>query len=467
MKKKLFRTHAFITGIVLIGFICITIINYCTYSVVIRDDIRNISRLTSLNIFSSISNELTKPIFVSLTMANDSFLKSWLRGENDSPEQIAELQDYLNGLKRKYDYSSVFLVSAKTNIYYHYNGINKVISRDDSHDVWYYNFVASGIPHRLEVDTDEMARNELTVFVDCRIEDDHGELMGVVGVGVKIRELQQILASFELDFDLTAFLVNREGVVQVHTSDAMIANATIDDLLPVSEYRKKIFTKSRVESSWYKYNGQETCLVTRYIDDLDWYLIVEKDTAIIKESLLLQLWKDILVVACIIILILLLVSGTVSRYDKFMTLFATTDKLTGLMNRERFNAILSRKLWERPLVFMFDVDHFKHINDTRGHLWGNEVLARVGHKAEEIVGKAGCVARWGGDEFIGFIDAPGDAEETLRCLLESVRDLDNHVTISIGATRINPEDDMDAILMRVDDGMYRSKAEGRDRITYI
>ena len=423
MKKKLFRTHAFITGIVLIGFICITIINYCTYSVVIRDDIRNISRLTSLNIFSSISNELTKPIFVSLTMANDSFLKSWLRGENDSPEQIAELQDYLNGLKRKYDYSSVFLVSAKTNIYYHYNGINKVVSRDDSHDVWYYNFVASGIPHRLEVDTDEMAR--------------------------------------------TAFLVNREGVVQVHTSDAMIANATIDDLLPVSEYRKKIFTKSRVESSWYKYNGQETCLVTRYIDDLDWYLIVEKDTAIIKESLLSQLWKDILVVACIIILILLLVSGTVSRYDKFMTLFATTDKLTGLMNRERFNAILSRKLWERPLVFMFDVDHFKHINDTRGHLWGNEVLARVGHKAEEIVGKAGCVARWGGDEFIGFIDAPGDAEETLRCLLESVRDLDNHVTISIGATRINPEDDMDAILMRVDDGMYRSKAEGRDRITYV
>ena len=108
----------------------------------------------------------------------------------------------------------------------------------------------------------------------------------------------------------------------------MIANATIDDLLPVSEYRKKIFTKSRVESSWYKYNGQETCLVTRYIDDLDWYLIVEKDTAIIKESLLSQLWKDILVVACIIILILLLVSGTVSRYDKFMTLFATTDKLT-------------------------------------------------------------------------------------------------------------------------------------------
>lgn len=46
MKKNLFRTHAFITGIVLIGFICITIINYCTYGIVIRDDIRNISRLT-------------------------------------------------------------------------------------------------------------------------------------------------------------------------------------------------------------------------------------------------------------------------------------------------------------------------------------------------------------------------------------------------------------------------------------
>ncbi|MFR3459095.1 MAG: cache domain-containing protein [Bilophila wadsworthia] len=249
MKKKLFRTHAFITGIVLIGFICITIINYCTYSVVIRDDIRNISRLTSLNIFSSISNELTKPIFVSLTMANDSFLKSWLRGENDSPEQIAELQDYLNGLKRKYDYSSVFLVSAKTNIYYHYNGINKVVSRDDSHDVWYYNFVASGIPHRLEVDTDEMARNELTVFVDCRIEDDHGELMGVVGVGVKMRELQQILASFELDFDLTAFLVNRE-VWQSHVR-SMIATppSTINARIHTADFARA------VEAHWYN-NGR-------------------------------------------------------------------------------------------------------------------------------------------------------------------------------------------------------------------
>lgn len=467
MKKNLLRTHTFIAGIVLIGFICITVINYCTYGVVIRDDIRNISRLTSLNIFSSISNELTKPIFVSLTMANDSFLKSWLKEEDDTPEQIAELQTYLSGLKKKYGYSSVFLVSAKTNVYYHYNGINKIVSRENTHDVWYYSFADSGLPYRLDVDTDEMTHNELTVFVNCRIEDEHGELMGVVGVGIKMRELQQVLASFELDFDLTAFLVNREGVVQVHTSDALISNATIDDLLPVSEYRKKIFTKSRVESSWYKYNGQETCLVTRYIDDLDWYLIVEKDTAILKESLLSQLWKDILVVACIIILILLLVSGTVSRYDKFMTLLATTDELTGLMNRERFNAILSRKLWERPLVFMFDVDHFKRINDTRGHLWGNEVLARVGHKAEEIVGKTGCVARWGGDEFIGFIDAPGNAEETLKLLLENVRDLDNDITISIGATRINPEDSMDAILMRVDDGMYRSKAEGRDRITYV
>ena len=55
MKKKLFRTHVFITGIVLIGFICITIINYCTYGVVIRDDIRNISRLTSLTTLQVLS----------------------------------------------------------------------------------------------------------------------------------------------------------------------------------------------------------------------------------------------------------------------------------------------------------------------------------------------------------------------------------------------------------------------------
>ena len=82
MEKK-FRTKIsiLILATIIIGFISVFITNSITYNRIIQDDIKNISKLTATNIYSDISNELTKPIFVSLTMANDNFLKSWLKDE--------------------------------------------------------------------------------------------------------------------------------------------------------------------------------------------------------------------------------------------------------------------------------------------------------------------------------------------------------------------------------------------------
>lgn len=85
------HTNIIISAIILIGFFIISFANYYTYSKVIKDDIENISKLTSSNIYAEINSELTKPIFVSLTMANDAFLKSWLREESiheDDPAYI-------------------------------------------------------------------------------------------------------------------------------------------------------------------------------------------------------------------------------------------------------------------------------------------------------------------------------------------------------------------------------------------
>lgn len=463
----LLKISALITGIIIVGFICITVINENTYGEVIRDDIRNISRLTSLNIYAKIDNELTKPIFVSLTMANDSFLKAWLHTEGTPEGRLDGLRRYLRDLERKYGYNSVFLISAKTNNYYHYNGIHKRISPDDAHDVWYYNFLKTGKSYALDVDTDEADHNTLTVFVDCRIEDENGELMGVVGVGVRMDTLQRLLARFEREFSLTAFLVDTRGEVQVHTSDDHIRRKTLFDLLPVEPMRETIFNKAKMESVWYRYDDRENCLVTRYIPDLHWYLIVEKDTSIIKRSFLSQLWKDIIVVSVIILLIIILIGIIIVRYNRRMTRLATTDDLTGLVNRERFNAILSRKTGESPLVFMFDVDNFKSINDTYGHLRGNEVLASVARRARDIVGDAGLVARWGGDEFIGLIDRGVDADTLLARLLSEMRGGEDGITISLGATRTGPGDTLDAILMRADDAMYASKTGGRDRLTFV
>lgn len=100
IKNIKYKINLLVSTIIIFGFIAIIFINYNNYSKIIKDDIKNISKLTSTNIYSDINNELTKPIFVSLTMANDSFLKDWLLEETsmiNDEKHLVKLQNYLKG----------------------------------------------------------------------------------------------------------------------------------------------------------------------------------------------------------------------------------------------------------------------------------------------------------------------------------------------------------------------------------
>ncbi|MGB4439304.1 MAG: cache domain-containing protein, partial [Sedimentibacter sp.] len=210
IKNFKYKINLLVSAIIILGFIAIIFINYNNYSKIIKDDIKNISKLTSTNIYSDINSELTKPIFVSLTMANDSFLKDWLLEEKtmiDDEAHLLKLQNYLKGFEVKYGYNSVFLVSDKTKKYYHYAGILKTIDEKNAHDQWYFNFINDNETNVLDVDNDEAANNTLTVFVNCRIQDENNVLMGVTGVGLEMNQIQTMLMSFEEDYGLEAFLI--------------------------------------------------------------------------------------------------------------------------------------------------------------------------------------------------------------------------------------------------------------------
>lgn len=483
MKKHiLMHTNLIICFIIIIGFVSIAISNYYTYSKVIKDDIENISKLTSLNIYSEIDSELTKPIFVSLTMANDIFLKNWMYDETNSlnnEQYIQMLQKYLKEFQMKYKYNSVFLVSSKTNIYYHYEGIHKSISEKNDHDLWYYDFIKSDKLYDLNVDLDEADNNVLTVFVDCKIQDSNGSLLGVVGVGIKMNQLQDILKNYEDKFDINAILVNSSGVVQVHTNNDLIENINLFNMFPITEFKDSILSnKTSLQTYWYDSNNQKNCLITRYINNLKWYLIVEKNTNILRNSLLMQLCQNTIIIAVIIIILLVIVSYIISCYKNIMTTLITTDELTSLPNRRAFNKVIMEELNiqkqvdKETIVFIFDVDNFKMINDNFGHLFGDYVLNKIGHIAKKITDNSGFIARWGGDEFFGIIyDSDNETKEKLSELLDEISKSDEfqkyNISISIGATYIKKSDNFDSLLARADKGLYISKTNGRNQITYL
>lgn len=474
MKRNnmLLRTNSLIFIIILIGFACILFTNYSTYKKILEDDIENISRLTSSTIYAEIDNELTKPIFVAQTMANDSFLKTWLRQENasmTSPGYSDALQKYLSDYREKYQYDAVFMISAKSNIYYYFEGVNKTVSPENEHDDWYYDFLDSGREYRLNIDTDEVNQNELTVFVDCRIEDEDGALMGVTGVGLKMSRLQELLTEYENNFDLEAYLIDPDGLVKVHTDSSKIETQRIFEEPDIIPFQNQILQDhNSLQVFWYPEGQLDNCMITRYIENLKWFLIIEKDTKAIRRSFEILIKEDFIIVVIITALLLAIGSYIICCYNRQMMKLSTTDALTGLPNYKWFCDLYEK----RPpltavgvLVFLFDIDHFKRINDTEGHLYGNQILQQIAELARQSFTENGMVARFGGDEFIGVLyDTEAEGMTRLEQFIKDVyKQTNKAITISAGAVYIQKDYPLHNAVEQADRALYAAKEKGRNQ----
>lgn len=159
---------------------------------------------------------------------------------------------------------------------------------------------------------------------------------------------------------------------------------------------------------------------------------------------------------------------------------ACRDPLTEVGNRRFADLKLESSLTEfrghglHHGVLFVDIDRFKEVNDRYGHMAGDKVLVAVGRTMQSNLRTTDFVARWGGEEFLAIVFNVDRARltalaENLRMLVASsvvtIDDLDISVTVSIGATLMRPGDDRTSLVARADALMYRSKQEGRDRVT--
>ena len=150
---------------------------------------------------------------------------------------------------------------------------------------------------------------------------------------------------------------------------------------------------------------------------------------------------------------------------------AATDHLTGLPNRRALDEF--RQGAPVPVaVAMFDLDHFKSVNDTYGHLVGDIVLQRIARILDAAAGERGTVYRWGGEEFL--LVCPGADADVVLATAEHARQLtatadwaavapDLRMTLSAGAAE-GSSDELDELVERADLALYRAKQTGRDRV---
>ena len=163
---------------------------------------------------------------------------------------------------------------------------------------------------------------------------------------------------------------------------------------------------------------------------------------------------------------------------------ALLDPLTGVLNRKGFDAQLDQLLRqpagpaEAPLLIMIDIDHFKAVNDTHGHVLGDQVIRGLAEVLRTCADQPGhSVARYGGEEFAILLPHGAVADglrvaEDVRQRIKAMKLRDRRtqavvlrVTVSAGVALMRPDDDPASWIARADGALYQSKQGGRDRVS--
>ncbi|WP_219350084.1 GGDEF domain-containing protein [Desulfurobacterium atlanticum] len=151
------------------------------------------------------------------------------------------------------------------------------------------------------------------------------------------------------------------------------------------------------------------------------------------------------------------------------------DKLTLLYNRHSFQNEVKRRIWISrkdgvPVsILIIDIDFFKKVNDTFGHIKGDEVLSKVAHIIKSQIRGKDLAFRFGGEEFIVVLPGVGKDEaltvaERIRKAVEDTEfGIGKKITVSCGIAEYSPGETLEQLIDRADKALYEAKNSGRNR----
>ncbi len=164
------------------------------------------------------------------------------------------------------------------------------------------------------------------------------------------------------------------------------------------------------------------------------------------------------------------------RLEAELEMTSSTDRLTGVQNRRKCEETLTNEVaraarYETPLaVILFDVDHFKQVNDSYGHEAGDDVLKGIARRVQQALRQSDLLFRFGGEEFL--VVAPNTGPDGATTLAEKLRTAvaqtdfppAGSITVSLGVSVFQRGDHERSLVKRADDALYEAKRAGRNRV---
>lgn len=435
--------------------------------------------LTSDNVYSEIQKDLVRPILISSMMSRDTFMRDWIiDGEQDAKQVVR----YLREVQEHYATVTSFFVSDKTHTYYQAKGVLKQVEKDQSRDDWYFRVRDMQAPYEINVDVDMANNDRMTVFINYQVFDYQQRFIGATGVGLNVDAVVKLIDTYQRRYNRSVFFVDTEGrLVLTGASGGPLGARVGQSLKEIAGLEELMVKLPQPQSGDFEYqeHGREHFLNVRFIPELNWYLFVDtrEDGAVagIRKSLYINLLICLVITA----LIITLVNVALRRYQRRISALATTDQLTKLPNRRGFDLLANQAMQEARrnqsalCVLMLDLDNFKQLNDSQGHMAGDEMLRRFANHLRNTVRKSDIICRWGGEEFILLLKdtTPEQARELAEKIIQQTEQssihfngVDLQITTSIGLAQLQADESLEQVITRADRALYRAKQSGRNRL---
>ncbi len=331
-------------------------------------------------------------------------------------------------------------------------------------------------------------------YTSYPVRNAQGNIIGVSAVKKDIDPIERNLAQYAY-----AFLIDPDGVVFLSSRKDMLFDSLwpLPDAVRQAKRASRQFGNTRLDPIFKTAlrDGSEirlqneTYLVARQaIDHSGWSIVLFKPMKSATVNRLQGITITFLITLLILIFFAVLqlevrnaekqkqAQDELARLNAELETLATTDRLTGVFNRRKFDELLTHEMvrakrYGMPLsLIMFDIDHFKLVNDTYGHQVGDEVLQGLALLVAGHVRESDSLARWGGEEFM-VMATNSELEDAAR-LAEKLRELiaqadfgsAGQITCSFGVARYASPETEEQFTYRADAALYRAKAGGRNRV---
>ena len=303
-----------VTGILVVGFLTTSLVSYFVSLSSLREEITSSSLpLTSDNVYSEIQRDLILPVYISSLMANDTFLRDWVL---DGEQNQAEITRYLKEIMTQYGTYTSFFVSDATRTYYHADGVLKQVNPDEPRDAWYFRVRGMESDYEINVDPDMANRDAMTIFINHKVYDYDGNYIGVTGVGMTVSSLSELMYDISERYGRNVYLTDTDGViVLLSTCETGVECLNIRDIEGISDLADEILS---TDDNIFQYmrQGNRVHLNSRFVSELNWYLLVEQTETASTGRAFNALVVNLILCALITVIVIAITMAALGAYEK-------------------------------------------------------------------------------------------------------------------------------------------------------